>query len=68
MTNVYNLGVNRTKKNEGIMHLWLESEGKRGSVKITRCLYKTLCDIQNNDPQKEYFGAIAAVGKIGTYV
>ena len=66
---IYNLGVNRTKTNDGIMHLWLESEGKRGSVEITSCLFKTICDFQEHDPQKEWiFWSDSCGGQTGIYV
>ena len=51
---IYNLGVNRTKTNDGIMNLWHEIEEKRGSVEITSSLFKTICDLQEYDPQKEW--------------
>ena len=51
---IYNLGINFTKKNQGIMHLWLESEGKRGSIEITSCIYKSLTEMQTHNPQKEW--------------
>ena len=51
---IYNLGLNRTKPNQAMMHLWLETEGKRGSIEITSCLYKSLCDFQAEDHHNEW--------------
>ena len=51
---VYNLGINFTKKNQWKMHLWLEIEGKRGSIEITSCIYKSLTEMQAHDSQKEW--------------
>ena len=43
---IYNFGINFTKENHGRMHLWFESEAKRGSIEITSCLYKSILEKQ----------------------
>ena len=39
---LYNLGINTRKDNQGHMHVWLESEGRRGANEICSSLFKFL--------------------------
>ena len=48
---LYNLGINTRKDNQGHMHVWLESEGRRGANEICSSLFKFLKN-QNFDTIK----------------
>lgn len=49
---LYNLGINTRNDNQGYMHVWLESEGRRGASEICSSLLKFLQN-QNFDVIKK---------------
>ena len=48
------MGINFPESNNSAMHIWLETEGNRGSREITSCLYKTMNERQRRQPHKEW--------------